>query len=531
MESTLYLEALPSELVTHALGFLHSDDLARASQVSNGFKAMCASAVERFCAAHNVAVADMGACAPSRALHYVESRLRAEAHRRLASAGNAHCVRVLPDGSIIVTDDHSNGAPTARQIARSSTRPGLSRRRSTDKGTPPRSRAPFSPLSPKISPVDGSADAAAIAAVAAGDGFTLVATASGDVFSFGDGADGALGLGAGDSVPEPVLVQALAAEHVVDVAAGFSHSVFVTQSGSVFTCGWGHAGRLGHGDGDSLDVPRRVAALDGVHAVLAAAGEDHTLVVDAQGRAWAFGSGADGQLGSGSEAPALLPARVLGSLEHSPVVLASAGERHSLFLSAQGDVYACGCGEHGRLGLGSDESVSEPTRVPLGAEGARAVAIAAGGKHSVAIDDAGRVWVWGEVPADWQEGLPQDRARTAWLEPAAEARTRNAPVVLLEPSVSALLPPGVRAVAAAAGLEYSLIIGDDGECYMLGSPTSRDDAMGEIAAAVDAAIGAAGAAAAAVPPPGEGGLGALDAVDDALEPMGVLGLPPAALHF
>jgi alpha-tubulin suppressor-like RCC1 family protein len=76
------------------------------------------------------------------------------------------------------------------------------------------------------------------------------------------------------------------------------------------------------------------------------------------------------------------------------------GSGHSLVLTCDGEVYATGRGDDGRLGLGSPmEWVSTPRRVRLGSGGGgqelRALAVAAGSYHSAIIDESGGLWMAG----------------------------------------------------------------------------------------------------------------------------------------
>jgi len=72
----------------------------------------------------------------------------------------------------------------------------------------------------------------------------------------------------------------------------------------------------------------------------------------------------------------------------------SCGRCHSLVLSAIGVVFSCGLGNHGQLGHGSLDS--EPSlRVIEALEGVTMMSVCAGGWHSVALSDAGDVYVWG----------------------------------------------------------------------------------------------------------------------------------------
>jgi len=79
-----------------------------------------------------------------------------------------------------------------------------------------------------------------------------------------------------------------------------------------------------------------------------------------------------------------------------PIVAVASGEAHTLFLSGYGDVFACGRGREGQLGLGQkfNEAAREPR--PLEALRPHHIArIACGGKHCVAVSSEGRAFEWG----------------------------------------------------------------------------------------------------------------------------------------
>jgi len=70
-----------------------------------------------------------------------------------------------------------------------------------------------------------------------------------------------------------------------------------------------------------------------------------------------------------------------------PLAAVAAGWNHSLVLSERGDLFACGYGNHGQLGLNDKESRTSFTHVAdLGAK--NVYKIFGGGNHSwVVIDD------------------------------------------------------------------------------------------------------------------------------------------------
>ena len=84
---------------------------------------------------------------------------------------------------------------------------------------------------------------------------------------------------------------------VVQVAAGDYHSMALTATGCLYTWGDGGNGELGHGDEETLAVPRVVDGIGGVVGM--SGGANHSLVITVEGRVLAFGNGDSGRLGLG----------------------------------------------------------------------------------------------------------------------------------------------------------------------------------------------------------------------------------------
>jgi alpha-tubulin suppressor-like RCC1 family protein len=92
--------------------------------------------------------------------------------------------------------------------------------------------------------------------LAAGYNHTVVCTSEGQLYTFGEGADGQLGHGAEANELVPRLVEGLPGSRVVGLASGLGdHSVVWTDDGTVYSIGYGDHGRLGHGDAESVCVP------------------------------------------------------------------------------------------------------------------------------------------------------------------------------------------------------------------------------------------------------------------------------------
>ena len=83
--------------------------------------------------------------------------------------------------------------------------------------------------------------------VSFGGSHMLALTRSGQVYTLGDGSLGQLGHGNLASCPEPRLLSQLAGRTVAQVACGGSHSLALSEHGEVFAWGRGFEGQLGLG--------------------------------------------------------------------------------------------------------------------------------------------------------------------------------------------------------------------------------------------------------------------------------------------
>lgn len=148
---------------------------------------------------------------------------------------------------------------------------------------------------------------------------------------------------------------------------------------------------------DQADMPGRVAAAS------VTAGTAHTCAILTDGRVRCWGSNSYGQLGLGhtdpvsvSNKPSALPTVSLGN--GAVAVALAAGERHTCALLEGGSVRCWGDNLDGQLGLGHTRPVGDnekPVDVDAVDLGGKAIAIAAGPAHNCAILEGGAVRCWG----------------------------------------------------------------------------------------------------------------------------------------
>jgi hypothetical protein len=140
-------------------------------------------------------------------------------------------------------------------------------------------------------------------------------------------------------------------------------------------------GQLGDGTLNSANLPEVVAG----NVVAAAAGSAFSMYLTADGRLWAMGRNSDGQLGDGMPNDTNLPVMVA-----SNVVAVAAGGNHSLYVTADGNLWAMGRNTDGQLGDGTLNNTNLPVMVTN-----NVVAAAAGDSHSLYVTADGNLWAMG----------------------------------------------------------------------------------------------------------------------------------------
>ncbi|KAI1301314.1 Protein RCC2 -like protein [Halotydeus destructor] len=195
------------------------------------------------------------------------------------------------------------------------------------------------------------------------------------------------------------------------------HSVIITEGGRAMTVGRNDKGQLGHGDLVTQAVPKIVEVLKDHKVIDAATGKGHTLFLTDKGQVWACGDNKMGQLGVGTQTQSVMtPSKV--SYTGKPIVKVACGGEFSMIVDAFGNLYTFGSPEHGQLGHNSEGKFftagnkiafnceTTPRRVAVYMEKTREghvtalndvsiVDVACGVNHSVAVDSKKRCFTWG----------------------------------------------------------------------------------------------------------------------------------------
>ncbi|KAL5717261.1 hypothetical protein ACHQM5_010300 [Ranunculus cassubicifolius] len=212
-----------------------------------------------------------------------------------------------------------------------------------------------------------------VVSVAAGGRHTIVLSDIGQVWGWGYGGEGQLGLGSRIrmvSSPHPVpcfegQISKVPGSYIKSIACGGRHSVVLTDAGALLAFGWGLYGQCGQGSTDDELSPTCISSLLGIPIGGVAAGLWHTVCVSAEGDVYSFGGNQFGQLGTGTDQAETLP-RLLDapSIEDKHAKIVSCGARHTAVITDEGDVFCWGWNKYGQLGLGDVIDRNIPCQVP-----------------------------------------------------------------------------------------------------------------------------------------------------------------------
>jgi alpha-tubulin suppressor-like RCC1 family protein len=183
------------------------------------------------------------------------------------------------------------------------------------------------------------------------------------------------------------------------VACGGMHTAAIDLEGKLYCWGKADNGQVGFSTWyldftPLVHSPRVVSQFPG-RAKDISCGGFYTLVLTERGQVYAMGKEDFGCLGTisdpnamsiGTERPTLLT-----ELNSKMTYIRAAGW-HSCFLSTDGELFVCGKGEYGRLGLGDEVSKMTPTLLATDVQ-----TVSGGGSHTIFSDSNNQIFCAGRL--------------------------------------------------------------------------------------------------------------------------------------
>ena len=145
---------------------------------------------------------------------------------------------------------------------------------------------------------------------------------------------------------------------IKQIACGHSHMFILKTDGSIWGCGKNEFGQLGLNDSDNRNVFTKVTENINNDVTQVYCGQSHSFIVKNDGTIWSCGGNSYGELGNGDNTEDVFKFTQIEVNLTSPVKQIACGHLHTMLLTEDGNVYACGYALNGRLGLGvNDESI------------------------------------------------------------------------------------------------------------------------------------------------------------------------------
>jgi len=247
-------------------------------------------------------------------------------------------------------------------------------------------------------------------AVDAPYGFVLGLTAAGDVYSWGASTSGALGLGPAmleTHAPTKVDLSSVvpSGDHVIQVEAGATSVLALTDEGRVLAWGRNDFGQLGLDDTQNRFTPTEVPRENFQPAIpsgkkiikITMGASDWAMALTNSGSAtsgtvYAWGDNSHGQLGISS--PSGTRPQVRADLP-ADIALIAAGSASGYAVTSGGALYSWGNNDEGQLNRGNTTSTTAPGVRTAGYGTDPIVKIAAGSQHVVAVTSFNEVYTWG----------------------------------------------------------------------------------------------------------------------------------------
>ncbi len=292
--------------------------------------------------------------------------------------------------------------------------------------------------SPTSVDVDGLTSG--VVAIAAGYSHSCAVTESGGVRCWGDNGYGQLGNATTTDSPTPVDVDGLASG-VVAVAAGYYHTCALTSAGGMKCWGRGALGALGNSGTANQSSPVDVTGLTSGVAAITSGGLVSCALTGTGGmKCWGYN--ALGQTGDQTTTNRSTPVDVIGLT--SGVAAIAAADRHVCAVTTAGDAKCWGLNTEGQLGNGTTVNSVVPVNV-TGLTGI-ASAIAVYDRHSCVLTKTGGVKCWGnnDVGALGDGDSPNDSDTPVDVDG---------------------LPSGIAAVSAGNGMACAVTVSGTAKCW------------------------------------------------------------------
>jgi uncharacterized repeat protein (TIGR02543 family) len=184
-----------------------------------------------------------------------------------------------------------------------------------------------------------------------------------------------------------------------NISAGGRHTLYIDENGRLFAWGANNDGAIGdaghwdHHRSNAVQIRPDINWGQGAgFSGMVSAGQEHSLAIDAEGRLWVWGRNHSGQIGHYSVSRGDARRTPLQLMPGRRFTWVAAGWSHSLAIDEFGNMWGWGDGGYGRVGDGTTQMRMTPVQVGAGQVWWQ---VAAGQHHTIALTVNGNGFSWG----------------------------------------------------------------------------------------------------------------------------------------
>uniref|UniRef100_A0A667Y508 non-specific serine/threonine protein kinase n=1 Tax=Myripristis murdjan TaxID=586833 RepID=A0A667Y508_9TELE len=273
----------------------------------------------------------------------------------------------------------------------------------------------------------------AIRQVACGADFTACITDEDQMYMFGSDYYGCIGVEGelGMEVVKPVLLMFFEERPVRQVSCGDNHVVVMTHSGEIYSWGCGEHGRLGLECEDDFSSPMQVEVPKGATISSVSCASDGTFFLTETGKVLACGnnefnklglnqgiSGLKNHPGEGYQwIPYITTLTLVKQLSRFKIQVISPGKTHTAAIDERGRLITFGCNKYGQLGV-KDFKKHHSVQVLVGPFGGKVVnKVSCGDGFTIAATEDNQIFAWGNA-GNGRLGMPADKGFGSEVCPA-----------------------------------------------------------------------------------------------------------------
>ena len=239
---------------------------------------------------------------------------------------------------------------------------------------------------------------------------------SGIVLSFGNNTHNETAHDEYKSIKYPLLIYKLKNIIVKKIYSGWEHNLIISNTNEIYSFGYNKNFQCGipYNDNNKENIkiknPTNISIInDGITAISAACGNEHSLILDKDKNVYSFGNNEDGVLGvENNQLKSYKFIKVDFGIYNNRIKEISAGTIHNVALTDDGKVFSWGSSQGGQLGLNEkyltqpkykNFYIPTPTLVPIKDEKTNEdmniIKISCGEAHTMVLNDKKEVYCWG----------------------------------------------------------------------------------------------------------------------------------------